>query len=204
MWLKIQHPENKDDLNTIQAALEVLLIAENQLEGYKQNPLLPQKIIRDSVGTLIYQPLKSTEHDIYRPLNNYIINALEYIGAEYTANHTRNLFERETMIVMGVFTAKDRYKRQEQARHHGTSGGQQQKNVVAPLQNEIKRLFNKAMQDRPDLHTKKALANYIHIDVQAFIQRDPERYARVGPKDKTIAYPYQRYILDSVKDIKVK
>lgn len=105
---------------------------------------------------------------------------------------------------MGVFSAMDQFRRNEQAKHHGEAGGQQQKNVVEPLQNEIRKLFSKAMQDRPDLHTKKALANYIHADVVKFIQMDSKRYSRVGPKDKSIDYPYQRYILSSVKDIAFK
>lgn len=108
------------------------------------------------------------------------------------------------MLVWGVFKEKDRMKRQTDAKHHGAIGGLQQQDVVKPLQQEIKKLFRQAMQEKPNLDSKKAYANYIHIDVEAFIQRDPERYAHVGPKNKAIAYPYQRYIVDSVVDIKLK
>lgn len=184
--------------------MEILVMTENQLDGYKRAPRSAERMIRESVGTLMSHPLESANHDIYRPINKYIVNAIKYIGAKSTANHIQNLFEREAMLVMGVFQAMDLFKRQEQAKHHGAAGGQKQKHAVEPLQNEIKKLFNKAMQDRPDLHTKKALANYIHADVERFIQMDPKRYSRVGPKDKSIDYPYQRYILGSVKDIAIK
>lgn len=202
--LSNQHPEHTDELNVIKVAMEMLLLAENQLDTLSYPPLFSEMMIRESVGTLIGSPLKSTDQDIYRHINQNIVSAVELMGAKRAASHLQRLLDREAMLIRGVFKEKERMKRQTDAKHHGEIGGSKQKDIVKPLQQEIKKLFRQAMQERPNLGSKKAYANYIHNDVEAFIQRDPERYAHVGPKNKTLDYPYQRYIVGSVVDIKLK
>ena len=199
-----QHPEHADALNVLTVTMEMLSLAENELDGYMRSYFSPEVLTRESIGTLMDNPLKSADQDIYGPIHIQIVRAMEILGAERTANHLNTVFSRELMLIMGIPQKREHRKAQTKAKHHGETGGQQQKAVFEPLKQEIKRLFHEAIQEKPNLGSKKAYANYIHIDVEEFIQKEPERYSRVGPKDKAIDYPYQRYILDSVKDMKVK
>lgn len=201
-----QHPEHKYDLHTIKCALEKLNSAEEQLKSLIGHSLsdMYHLLGRNSAGNEIDNPLPEKMPDIFLPINHDIIHAISILRAERTAGHLSQLHVKELLLASGAFYEKFKSKKKNEAKMFGAEGGEQQKNIVQPLVDEIRRLFIGAIKNKPKMPHKKDYANMIHDDVVKFIALEPGRYTHVGPKDKTTAYAYQDYIISQVRDIKLK
>lgn len=204
--LSEQHTEHAHDLIAIQFALEALHSADSQITNVMGTKFsdLQALLARDHAGAEGDNRYPTDAPDFYISINRKIIRAMCILGARQTARHLKRIQSKELQLAHGFIHERYRFKKRKESSSHGETGGQKQKNIYQPLIGEIRRLFINATKAKPHLSSKNDYANHIHADVVNFIQKDADRYKRVGPKDKTLAYAYQNYILRQVKDIKIK
>ena len=196
-----EYPELRDRLTKYITAMEWLEGVECQLEqilGTKDFAAAASLMMRDSAGMDGKSSLEG--EDVYQFVNMHVPRGMAALGLRRLSKHLITLGERDRNLASGL-----PHKNYQSARKaEGKKGGQAKAALLAPLHDEIERLYWDDTSKNPK-ETAKSHALRIQKDVLSFIETDPVRYQSVGsgsgaPKERD----YFEFIYRTILKLKSK
>lgn len=196
-----EYPELSDKLTKYITAMEWFEGIECQLEqmsGKKDFAAAASLMLRDSVGMDGKSSLEG--EDVYQFVNMHLPRGMAALGLRRLSSHLVTLGDRDRNLAYGL-----PHKNYQSARKaEGKKGGQAKAALLAPLHDEIERLYWDDTSKNPK-ETAKSHALRIQKDVLSFIETDPVRYQSVGsgsgaPKERD----YFEFIYRTILKLKSK
>lgn len=196
-----EYPELRERLAKYITAMELFEGIECQLEqmqGKKDFAAAAFLMMRDSVGMDGKSALEG--EDVYSYVNKLLPRGMAVLGLRRLSKHLATLGERDSNLASGL-----PHKNYQSARKaEGKKGGRAKAALLAPLHDEIERLYWDETSKNPN-ETAKFFAFSIQEDVLSFIETDPVRYQSVGsgsgaPRERD----YFEFIYRAIRKLKNK
>lgn len=194
-----EYPELREKLAKYITAMEWFEGIECQLEqilGKKDFATAALLMMRDRVGMDGKSALEG--EDVYQFVNIHLPRGMAALGLRRLSKHLAMLSERDSNLASGL-----PHKNYQSARKaEGKKGGRAKAALLAPLRDEIERLYWDETSKNPN-ETAKFYAVNIQKDVLSFIETDPVRYQSVGsgsgaPKERD----YFEFIYRTIRKLK--
>lgn len=170
------YPQLSDTLTKHIEAMEWLEGIECQLEqmsGKKDFAATASLMLRDIAGMDGKSSLEG--EDVYQFVNMHLQRGMAALGLRRLSKHLVTLGERDSNLARGL--PHKNYQSARQA--EGKKGGRARAALLAPLHDEIERLYWDATKWSPN-ETAKFYASSMQEDILSFIETDPDRYQSVG------------------------
>lgn len=194
-----EYPELSGRLTKYITAMEWFEGIECQLEqmsGKKDFAAAASLMLRDSVGMDGKSSLEG--EDVYQFVNMHLPRGMAALGLRRLSRHLVTLGERDRNLACGL-----PHKNYQSARKaEGKKGGRAKAALLAPLHDEIERLYWDETSNNPK-KTAKSHAFSMQEDILSFIETDPVRYQSVGsgsgaPKERD----YFEFIYRTIRKLK--